>query len=216
MARNERTSASVASKAARVLRDPNASPEAKSVAASALTQAPDATKVPAGRLRDEGLSTLKEAQMAKNETKPEEKPADDDKTKKVEESTETKDQSEVAKTDIEDVADTSKVERTVSEGEENADLAVDDAEAILHPEDKADPEEGVGFDNEGPAVEPPVTKLEEDGLHPSGDGTLRTGDGKVAWAPPGSHAAAVNGVQQDASGSFSSANLPQGARVTGE
>jgi hypothetical protein len=39
MAKHEFTSASVASKAAKVLRDPNASKGAKSAAASALTQA---------------------------------------------------------------------------------------------------------------------------------------------------------------------------------
>jgi hypothetical protein len=38
-ARNEQTSAEVASEAAKILRDPNASPEEKRVAASALTQA---------------------------------------------------------------------------------------------------------------------------------------------------------------------------------
>jgi len=41
MARNERTSKSVASKAAKILRNPKSSPAQKSVAASALTQAPD-------------------------------------------------------------------------------------------------------------------------------------------------------------------------------
>lgn len=41
MARNEKTSKRVASKAAKILRDPKASKTAKSVAASALTQAPD-------------------------------------------------------------------------------------------------------------------------------------------------------------------------------
>lgn len=39
MVRNERTSAKVASKASRILRNPKASKAAKSVAASALTQA---------------------------------------------------------------------------------------------------------------------------------------------------------------------------------
>lgn len=38
---DETTSPEVASMAAKILRDPDASPEAKSVAASALTQAPD-------------------------------------------------------------------------------------------------------------------------------------------------------------------------------
>jgi hypothetical protein len=41
MAKNETTSKTVASKASAILRDPNASKRAKSVAASALTQARD-------------------------------------------------------------------------------------------------------------------------------------------------------------------------------
>jgi hypothetical protein len=51
-------------------------------------------------------------------------------------------------------------------------------------------------------------RVEEEtaGLHRGPDQTLRTDDDKVAWAPPGSYDAAVNGVQQDASGSFESAN----------
>jgi hypothetical protein len=44
MAKNERTSKSVASKAAKILRDPKSSKAQKSVAASALTQAPDHSK----------------------------------------------------------------------------------------------------------------------------------------------------------------------------
>jgi len=41
MAKNERTSKSVASKAAKLLKNPKTSKMVKSVAASALTQAPD-------------------------------------------------------------------------------------------------------------------------------------------------------------------------------
>lgn len=41
MAKNERTSKKVASKAAKILREPKATKAAKSVAGSALTQAPD-------------------------------------------------------------------------------------------------------------------------------------------------------------------------------
>lgn len=41
MARNERTSKSVASKAAKILRDPKSTKAEKSVAGSALTQAPN-------------------------------------------------------------------------------------------------------------------------------------------------------------------------------
>ncbi len=41
MAKNEKTSKSVASKAAKILSNPKSSKQAKSVAASALTQAPD-------------------------------------------------------------------------------------------------------------------------------------------------------------------------------
>lgn len=41
MAKNEKTSPGVASKASKILRNPNASAAAKSVAASALTQAKD-------------------------------------------------------------------------------------------------------------------------------------------------------------------------------
>jgi len=41
MAKNEKTSKSVASKAAKILRNPKSSKAAKSVAGSALTQAPD-------------------------------------------------------------------------------------------------------------------------------------------------------------------------------
>ena len=44
MARNEKTSKSVASKASKILRNPRASKAAKSVAGSALTQAPDKRK----------------------------------------------------------------------------------------------------------------------------------------------------------------------------
>jgi hypothetical protein len=41
MANNEKTSKSVASKASKILRDPKATKAAKSVAGSALSQAPD-------------------------------------------------------------------------------------------------------------------------------------------------------------------------------
>jgi hypothetical protein len=44
MAKNERTSKAVASKAAKILRDPKSTKAEKSVAASALTQAPDHKK----------------------------------------------------------------------------------------------------------------------------------------------------------------------------
>lgn len=46
MAKNEKTSKSVASKAARILRDPKATKAEKSVAGSALTQAPDKKRNP--------------------------------------------------------------------------------------------------------------------------------------------------------------------------
>ena len=45
MAKNERTSKSVAAKAAKVLRNPESSKAMKSIAASALTQAPDRRKL---------------------------------------------------------------------------------------------------------------------------------------------------------------------------
>ncbi|BAS31159.1 hypothetical protein [Dehalococcoides mccartyi] len=41
MANNEKTSPAVATLAAKILRDPNASADAKTLAASVLTQAPD-------------------------------------------------------------------------------------------------------------------------------------------------------------------------------
>ncbi len=44
MAKNERTSESVAAKASKVLKDPKSSKTMKSIAASALTQAPDQKK----------------------------------------------------------------------------------------------------------------------------------------------------------------------------
>lgn len=44
MARNERTSAKVASKAGKILSNPKSTPSQKSVAASALTQARDKKK----------------------------------------------------------------------------------------------------------------------------------------------------------------------------
>jgi hypothetical protein len=44
MAKNERTSAKVASKAGKILRDPNSTKREKSVAASDLTQARDKKK----------------------------------------------------------------------------------------------------------------------------------------------------------------------------
>jgi hypothetical protein len=44
MAKNERTSKSVATKASKVLADPRSSKAMKSIAASALTQAPDRRK----------------------------------------------------------------------------------------------------------------------------------------------------------------------------
>lgn len=37
------------------------------------------------------------------------------------------------------------------------------------------------------------------------DGTVRNAEGKTIWAPPGSHNAAMGGVQQDASGHVDSA-----------
>jgi len=44
MAKNEKTSKDVASTAGKILRDPKSSKDAKQVAASALTQAPDHKK----------------------------------------------------------------------------------------------------------------------------------------------------------------------------
>jgi hypothetical protein len=44
MAKNERTSKSVATKASKVLADPRSTKAMKSIAASALTQAPDRKK----------------------------------------------------------------------------------------------------------------------------------------------------------------------------
>jgi len=44
MGKNEKTSPSIASKAAKVLRDPKSTPREKSVAVSALTQARDKPK----------------------------------------------------------------------------------------------------------------------------------------------------------------------------
>ncbi|WP_164905158.1 hypothetical protein [Aequorivita ciconiae] len=44
MAKNEKTSKSVASKASKLLKDPKTSKNVKSVAASALTQTPDKKK----------------------------------------------------------------------------------------------------------------------------------------------------------------------------
>lgn len=49
MAKNERTSRKVASKAGKILRDPKATKAEKSVAASALTQAPDKRRSRRGR-----------------------------------------------------------------------------------------------------------------------------------------------------------------------
>ena len=49
MGKNEKTSKRVASAASKVLRDPKSSRAAKSVAASALTQAPDKRKAKAKR-----------------------------------------------------------------------------------------------------------------------------------------------------------------------
>jgi hypothetical protein len=44
MARNEKTSAKIASTAAKILRDPKSTPQQRSVAGSVLTQAPDQKK----------------------------------------------------------------------------------------------------------------------------------------------------------------------------
>jgi hypothetical protein len=44
MAKNEKTSKKAASTAGKILRDPKSSKEAKSIAGSALTQAPDKAK----------------------------------------------------------------------------------------------------------------------------------------------------------------------------
>jgi hypothetical protein len=44
MAKNEKTSAKVASTAAKILRDPKSTPQQKSVAGSVLTQTPDRKK----------------------------------------------------------------------------------------------------------------------------------------------------------------------------
>jgi hypothetical protein len=49
MARNEKTSKSVASKASKLLRNPKSSKAVKSVAASALTQAPNKKKPSKGK-----------------------------------------------------------------------------------------------------------------------------------------------------------------------
>jgi len=49
MARNERTSQKVASKAAKILRNPKSTKTQKSVAASALTQAPNKKRGPKKR-----------------------------------------------------------------------------------------------------------------------------------------------------------------------
>ena len=47
MAENEKTSKRLASLAAKVLADPNSTPEARALAGSVLTQAPDKPKKPA-------------------------------------------------------------------------------------------------------------------------------------------------------------------------
>jgi len=241
MGRNEQTSKDVASKASRVLRDPNASPEAKSVAASALSQAPDTgTDGPVRRLSPEGPSP-ETTTMTKAKDK-------DDKVKEAVEDKTTAGATEEQKTDktgeesaedAHDKAEDAAADRA-SRGDPNAGAQDEGRQAkgpgqdsgdttkIINADDLpegADPTDlanTAGLDNEDvvltdhdPATKPeqPINKLEADQLHHAGDGRIRTGEGKVAWAAPGSYDAAKNGVQQDASGSFTSANLPAGARI---
>lgn len=221
MSKNERTSASVASKASAVLRDPNASPEAKSVAASALTQAPDrGTDGPRRRLSPEGPSS--ETTTMTKETKKADSKADD----KVDTAKSEAEQSREVQKDTVN-PDAPAGDQPQDEGLGAKGPGQDSGETVKEI-DKTDlrgePEEYLdGEDNEDvvltdhdPATKPdePVTKLEADQLHQADDGRIRTGEDKVAWAPPGSYDAAKNGVHQDASGQFKSVNLPAGARVS--
>lgn len=242
MGRNEQTSKEVASKAARVLRDPNASAEAKSVAASALSQAPDTgTDGPVGRLSPKGPSPETTPMTKKSDDK-------DDKTKVAENAEDKKsagatDEQKSDETNKESAEEASKNAEEAeadraSRGDPNAG-AQDEGRAAKGPgQDSGETMKTIdaedltkepaelgrtdGLENEDvvltdhdPASKPdePVNKLEKDQLHHASDGRIRTGDDKVAWAPPGSYDAAKNGVQQDASGAFTSANLPGGARV---
>lgn len=240
MGRNEQTGKSVASKASRVLRDPNASPEAKSVAASALSQASDTgTDGPVRRLSSEGPSLETTTMTKAKEKDPVEEAAEDKKAAGVTDEQKTDETSEESAEDANDKADEAAADRA-SRGDPNAGAQDEGRQAkgpgqdsgethkVINADDLpegSDPSNlanTTGIDNEDvvltdhdPALdpEPEVNKLEADQLHHTGDGRIRTGDGKVAYAAPGSYDAAKNGVQQDASGSFTSANLPAGARV---
>lgn len=238
MGRNEQTSKSVASKASRVLRDPNASPEAKSVAASALSQAPDTgTDGPVRRLSPEGPS-LETTKMTKAKDKVEEA-VEDKKTAGATDEQKTDETNDESAEDASDKADEAAADRA-SRGDPNAGAQdegrqakgpgqdsgetpkVINADDLPEGSDSSNLANTTGIDNEDvvltdhdPALDPEleVNKLEADQLHHTGDGRIRTGEGKIAYAAPGSYDAAKNGVQQDASGSFTSANLPAGARV---
>lgn len=76
-----------------------------------------------------------------------------------------------------------------------------DEEQSLLGEDTSLGEELLAEEELVPVAEPFV------GFSEGPDGTVRNPEGKVAYAPPGSHNAAMAGVQQDASGHVESLGL---------
>ena len=199
---NEQTSDRVASIASKVLRDPDATSEAKTLAASALTQAPNKKPSSSGRPKEEDSQevnmTKKKAEEANQETETEAK-GDDQSTTEASKTASDDDQGGDNTPPPSDQPD----EGT---GEQTGELFNDPGEEA--PPAEEDPEDVSAFDDEGQAM----NKLEQNDLHPAQDGSLRTSEGKTAWAPPGSSAAASAGVQQDASGSFTSTNCPDPVR----
>lgn len=223
MAKNERTSRKVGSAAARILADPNSSPEEKSVAASALSQMPD--REPDGtvrRLSHEGPSK-ETITMTKTQTAAEKAAAETNKEalKEVEKTAEGALKQSGDGNDTGDNAGNETGEQVnLNEGKgPDGEKLIDDADVsdkvyeTLQPGDQ----ERVVLTDHDPETDPPKDtidgKIEKDQLVDTGDGRIRLGTGKVAYAPPGSYDAAKSGVAQDASGSFSNVNLPGGARM---
>jgi len=214
MARNERTSKAVASKASKVLRDPNASPEAKSVAASALSQAPDReTDGPVGRLSSEGLSM--ETRMSDETNNAQQQDDDTSKGAQDTKSNAPEGAENAGNSDamMHDTGDTPSSE-TGTPGDDGMSFVAETGE---RPDDAEEGEQIAGFDDDEGDLEDDkddhLDKLEKNGLKVGPDNTLRTLEGKVVYAPPGSQAAADNGVQQDASGVFNSAQHPDIVRI---
>lgn len=91
--------------------------------------------------------------------------------------------------------------------EEKADRHVASTELpvgeVTHPETQSDT---------APAEDAKEKIVPGAAVGPEPDGTVRNDHGKVAYAPPGSHNAAMAGVQEDASGHVDSVNTDNSSR----